>query len=243
MYSLGVTVGPIALLTGHVFRVDWGRGASDCALPVMRNAEQREEWLVMTESGHEAHVEHRGEATLYRTPREAMEAPPEKLAYIALLDPDAIAVVDVDPASASYGSMVGRWDPPPQDAPDEFHHYGWNICSSALGGDHDHDGAMERRYLVVPGIRSSRIYVLDTGVDPRRPTLVRTIEPEEVMGRGHYSRPHTVHCGPEGLLVSALGSGSAEGATTARPASSRWTTPFQRHWSVGDRSRQPVLRV
>lgn len=55
----------------------------------------------MTESGHEAHVEHRGEATLYRTPREAMEAPPEKLAYIALLDPDAIAVVDVDPASAS----------------------------------------------------------------------------------------------------------------------------------------------
>ncbi|MDQ2758923.1 MAG: selenium-binding family protein [Actinomycetota bacterium] len=165
----------------------------------------------MAESGREAHVEYGGQTTLYRTPRDAMEAPPEKLAYVALLDPDAIVVVDVDPGSGSYGSVVGGWDPPRQDPPDEFHHYGWNICSSALGTDHHHDGAMARRYLVVPGIRSSRIYVLDTGVDPRHPGLVRTIEPEEVMGEAHYSRPHTVHCGPGGLLVSALGSGSIDG--------------------------------
>ncbi|MGI8427788.1 MAG: selenium-binding protein SBP56-related protein [Solirubrobacteraceae bacterium] len=165
----------------------------------------------MTEPGCEAHEEQGDETTLYRTARDAMEAPSEKLAYVALLDPDAIAVVDVDPESESYGSVVGGWDPPSQEAPDEFHHFGWNICSSALGGGHDHDGAMERRYLVVPGIRSSRIYVLDTGVDPRHPVLVRTIEPEEVMGEGHYSRPHTVHCGPEGLFVSALGSGSVDG--------------------------------
>jgi len=143
----------------------------------------------MSESAHHAHREQHGTATLYRTPRDAMDAPVEKLAYVALLDADAMAVVDVDPTSNSYGSVVGQWDAPPQDPPDEFHHYGWNICSSALGGDHDHDGAMERRYLVVPGIRSSRIYVLDTGPDPRQPSLVRTIEPEEVMGEGHYSRP------------------------------------------------------
>ncbi|MGI8411191.1 MAG: selenium-binding protein SBP56-related protein [Solirubrobacteraceae bacterium] len=165
----------------------------------------------MTERGRDAPGEHCGERTLYRTPRDAMEAPSEKLAYIALLDPDAIAVVDVDPDSESYGRVVGGWDPPSQDTPDEFHHFGWNICSSALGGGHDHGGAMERRYLVVPGIRSSRIYVLDIGVDPRHPELVRTIEPEEVMGEGHYSRPHTVHCGPAGLFVSALGSGSVDG--------------------------------
>jgi selenium-binding protein 1 len=146
------------------------------------------------------------DTTLYRTPRDAMEAPPERLAYVALLDPDAIAVVDVDPDSDTYGTVVGQWDAPAHDSPDEFHHYGWNICSSALGDDHQHDGAMERRYLVVPGIRSSRVYVLDTGPDPRRPQLVRTIEPEEVMGQAGYSRPHTVHCGPHGLFVSALGS-------------------------------------
>ncbi|MGH9114676.1 MAG: selenium-binding protein SBP56-related protein [Acidimicrobiales bacterium] len=149
--------------------------------------------------------------TLHRSPAAAMTAPREKLAYVALLDPDAIAVVDVDETSPTYGHTVGQWDAPPQSEPDEFHHYGWNICSSALGADHHHDGAMERRYLVVPGLRSSRIYVLDTGEDPHQPKLVRTIEPEEVIGEGHYSRPHTVHCGPHGLFVSALGSGSVDG--------------------------------
>jgi selenium-binding protein 1 len=146
--------------------------------------------------------------SFYRSPKEAMEAPPEQLAYVALLDPDAIAVVDVDPGSATYGQVVGKWDAPHQG--NEFHHYGWNLCSSALGGDHHH-GALERRYLVVPGIRSSRIYVLDTGPDPRQPTLLKTVEPAEVLGRSGYSRPHTVHCGPHGLFVSALGHASADG--------------------------------
>jgi len=71
--------------------------------------------------------EHQGATTLYRTPLEAMEAPPEKLAYVALLDPDAIVVIDVDAGSPSYGHEVGRWEPPAQDPPDEFHHYRWNI--------------------------------------------------------------------------------------------------------------------
>jgi len=149
--------------------------------------------------------------TLYRTPADAMAAPAERLAYVALLDPDAIVVVDVDPTSETVGNVVGRWDPPGQASPDEFHHYGWSVCSSALAGDHDGHGDLERRYLVVPGIRSSRIYILDVGPDPRNPTLVRTIEPEEVMSAGHYSRPHTVHCGPGGLLISALGAGSPDG--------------------------------
>lgn len=149
--------------------------------------------------------------TLYRSPAAAMAAPKEQLAYVALLDPDAIAVVDVAQGSPTYGQVVGKWEPPAQSSPDEFHHYGWNICSSALGGDHHHHGTMERRYLVVPGLRSSRIYILDTAPDPRQPTLVRTIEPDEVMGSANYSRPHTVHCGPDGLFVSALGSGSADG--------------------------------
>lgn len=161
----------------------------------------------MTEQGHEGDTM----TTLYRTPGDAIAGPAEKLAYVALLEPDAMAVVDVDPTSDSYGSIVGRWDPPAQEIADEFHHHGWNICSSVLGDDHHHEGAMERRYLIVPGIRSSRIYILDTGDDPRHPVLVRTVEPEEVMSKGHYSRPHTVHCGPRGLMVSALGSGSVDG--------------------------------
>lgn len=159
------------------------------------------------------HADHQvvTDSTLYRSPAAAMAAPREELAYVALLDPDAIAVVDVAHGSPTYGQVVGEWVPPEQSMPDELHHYGWNICSSALGADHHHDGVMERRYLVVPGLRSSRIYILDTAPDPRHPTLVRTIEPEEVMGSANYSRPHTVHCGPHGLFVSALGSGSEDG--------------------------------
>ena len=37
---------------------------------------------------------------------------------------------------------------------------------------------MERRYLIVPGLRSSRIHVLDTKPDPQRPTIVKVIEVE-----------------------------------------------------------------
>lgn len=150
-------------------------------------------------------------STLYRTAADAMTAPAEKLAYVVLLKPDALGVVDVDPASPTYCQVVGRWDAPHQDTPDEFHHYGWSTCSSALGGDHAGHTDMERRYLLVPGIRSSRIYVLDTQPDPRHPHLVHTVEPEEVMGKAHYSRPHTIHCGSEGIFVSALGSGSVDG--------------------------------
>ncbi|MGH8154027.1 MAG: selenium-binding protein SBP56-related protein [Rhodanobacteraceae bacterium] len=149
--------------------------------------------------------------TLYRTPADAMAAPAEKLAYVVMLDPDGLAVVDTDTGSADYGKVVGSWEAPRHEQPDEFHHFGWDICSSALGGGHAGHHCHDRRYLVIPGIRSSRIYVLDTQPDPRRPKLVHTIEPEEVLGKGRYSRPHTIHCGPDGLFVSALGSGSADG--------------------------------
>jgi methanethiol oxidase len=58
---------------------------------------------------------------------------------------------------------------------------------------------VERRYLIVPGIRSSRLHVLDTKPDPAHPKLMRTIEAEELANRAGYSRPHTVQCGPEGI--------------------------------------------
>jgi selenium-binding protein 1 len=65
---------------------------------------------------------------------------------------------------------------------------------------------MERRYLVVPGMRSSRIHILDTKPDPRNPQLVKVIDGEEVAKRTGYSRPHTAHCGPDGIYLNALGS-------------------------------------
>jgi len=152
--------------------------------------------------------------TFYPSPRMAAQGPAEKLAYVAALNPpanrnnDAMLVVDVDPGSSTYSQEVGRCTL--TNFGDELHHFGWNACSSALCpyAPHPH---VERRYLVVPGIRSSRLYVIDIKPDSRKPQIVRTIEPEEVAKRAGYSRPHTVHCGPEGIYVSALGSPSGDG--------------------------------
>jgi selenium-binding protein 1 len=119
-----------------------------------------------------------------------------------------VAVVDVDPASPGYSSVVGCTELP--NTGDELHHFGWNACSSALcpGGGHDHGG---RQYLIVPGLRSSRLYVLDIKDDPAAPRIVKVIEPEELGQQAGYSRPHTVHCGPGGLFVSCLGGDGQEG--------------------------------
>jgi selenium-binding protein 1 len=155
--------------------------------------------------------------TFYRSPRAAVAAAPESLAYVAAFDPagrakDAMTVVDCDPASSTYGTVVG-WTELPTSG-NELHHFGWNACSSALchpgHGDHeshqDHEAApLERRFLVVPGIRSSRTYILDTKPDPRAPRVVHTIEADELASKAGYSRPHTVHCGPGGIFMSALG--------------------------------------
>jgi hypothetical protein len=41
------------------------------------------------------------------------------------------------------------------------------------------------------------------------PCIVKTIEPEELADKTGYTRPHTVHCGPGWIYVTALG--KAEG--------------------------------
>ncbi|MDQ6772685.1 MAG: selenium-binding family protein [Candidatus Dormibacteraeota bacterium] len=149
----------------------------------------------------------RPDPTFYPSPRLAADAPAETLAYMVTFDPsgqrpDALVTVDTDPGSESYGRPVNTLEMP--NLGDELHHFGWNACSSALCpyAPHPH---IERRYLLVPGLRSSRIYVVDTKPDPRRPQIVKTIEAEEIARKTGYSRPHTIHCGPDGIYVSALG--------------------------------------
>src|SRR5262245_7105335 len=153
------------------------------------------------------------DATFYPSPAMALQSPPETYAYVALINSmpggnDAMGVVDLDPESATYGRLVGRTDMP--HAGDELHHFGWNACSSCLCpyAPHPH---MERRYLVVPGIHSSRIHILDTKPDPRHPRIVKVIEPETVFSRTGYAAPHTVHCGPDGIFLSALGAPDGNG--------------------------------
>lgn len=156
----------------------------------------------------------RPDPTFYPTPRSAMKAAPEELAYVARINPngenrpDAIVVVDVSPASTSFGMVVGEVEM--TGIGDELHHFGWNACSSMLcpSAAHPH---VERRYLIAPALGSSRIYVIDTKPDPAKPRIVKTIEPEEVFEKTGYAGGHTLHCGPDGIYVSAIGAPNGDG--------------------------------
>jgi selenium-binding protein 1 len=133
---------------------------------------------------------------------------PESLAYVATLNtnkdgrPDAMTVVDVDPKSPSYGKIVGKVNMPK--AGDELHHFGWNACSSALCpyAPHPH---IERRYLVVPGLRSSRIHIIDTKPDPREPKIVKVIEPEVDRGPQYLAYDFWWHLGYDTMISSEWG--------------------------------------
>ncbi|MFC7080411.1 selenium-binding family protein [Halorussus caseinilyticus] len=153
---------------------------------------------------------HDHEGPGYATPQAAIEeAERERTAYVMGIytgtgvdAPDFVGVVDLDPESDTYGEVVNRVEMP--NVGDELHHFGWNACSSSC-----HVDGLERRHLVVPGQRSSRIHVLDTK-DRRDPEITTVIEPEEVFEHD-LSAPHTVHCIPDGqILVSMLGDADGE---------------------------------
>src|SRR5207237_4291236 len=96
------------------------------------------------------------------------------------------------------------------DYADRLDHFRWNARSSAPCTYERHPH-VERRYLVVSVLCSSRILIIDIKPNARKPKIVKVIEPEEVFARANYSRPHTIHCGPEGIYVSALGAPNGEG--------------------------------
>lgn len=57
---------------------------------------------------------------------------------------------------------------------DELHHTGWNVCSSC----HSTKGAGNvpvRDKLVMPALNSDRVYIVDTGKNPRAPEIYKVI--------------------------------------------------------------------
>jgi selenium-binding protein 1 len=145
----------------------------------------------------------------FATPAKARESPPEKLAYVVagyagtgIQKPDYLATIDADPASRTYSQVVHRLSMP--NVGDELHHFGWNACASC-------HGARARRYLLVPGLSSSRIHIIDTA-EPDRPRMHRVIEPEEVIRKTNLTAPHTVHCLADGrIMISMLGDANGNG--------------------------------
>lgn len=147
----------------------------------------------------------------YASPVEAMQAEPETILYTSALyvgtgiqQPDYLATIDVDPTSPTYSQVITRTPMP--HVGDELHHFGWNACSSCHG-----DETKSRRFLVMPGFRSGRVYIVDTS-DQRLPTVHKVIEPQEIVAKTNLCAPHTVHCLADGqVMISMLGDGEGKG--------------------------------
>lgn len=147
----------------------------------------------------------------YATPADAMKAPPETVAYVPAIyagtktnKPDYLATIDLDPDSETYSQVIHRLHMP--NVGDELHHFGWNSCSSC----HGKEGAAGRRQIVLPGITSGRIHIVDT-INERQPSLQHVVAPEVIKQKTGLSAPHTVHCLASGeIMISMLGNADGE---------------------------------
>ncbi|KAI1291039.1 Methanethiol oxidase [Halotydeus destructor] len=129
----------------------------------------------------------------YDSPAEAIKGPREKLIYVTCIQvdgevsgkPDYLAVVDVDPESADYCKVIGRCFA--DNLGDEFHHTGWNACSSCHGDNKTLPKAVQ-------------------------PEVVKVIDN---LAQFKVSAPHTSHCLANGqVMVSTMGdeNGEAKGS-------------------------------
>jgi len=112
--------------------------------------------------------------------------------------PDYLATIDADPDSPTYSQVIARLEMP--GIGDELHHMGWNACASC----HD-DPTMQRRFLIVPGVRSSNLHIVDCATDPRKPSLHKVIAGSEIKAQTNLSAPHTIHCFGSDIIISMLG--------------------------------------
>jgi selenium-binding protein 1 len=117
-------------------------------------------------------------------------AAPEKYLYVSAVDADAkdhdfLAVVDVSPASPTYGRVLTTVDL--GSAGNEPHHMGFND---------------DRTKIWIGSLLSKRLSILDVGSNPARPTVVKTIEDITTLTGMHG--PHTYYALPGRMLISFL---------------------------------------
>lgn len=155
----------------------------------------------------------------YASPLAAMSGPREKIIYIICVQPkpeetgksDYLATVDVDPESPTYCQVIHRLHT--NFVGDELHHTGWNACSSCYnmkGTKSDADVPVRNR-LVMPALKSDRIFIVDTGTNPKAPKMFKVIDGADMRAL-NCSTPHTTHCLPsKEIMISIMGDADGNG--------------------------------
>lgn len=117
----------------------------------------------------------------------------EKYLYVFCVDADAkdndfVAVIDVDPDSAKYGTLIHTLDLGTKG--NETHHWGYTD---------------DRTRIWAGGLLSSRIWILDVATDPAKPRIEKVLD--NVVEKTGLSGPHTYYALPGRMLISFLGAG------------------------------------
>jgi methanethiol oxidase len=141
----------------------------------------------------------------------------EELLYVVAVDvggqdPDFLAVVGADPNdSSTHSQIIHRVDMP--DIGDELHHFGYNI---------------DQTKLVVPGLFSGRIHMVNVEEDPKQPFIESYHD--NLIPQSGYIVPHTVIGTPDGgYMVSMIGSNtttSGPGGVVRLDADGQFVAPF-----------------
>jgi methanethiol oxidase len=104
---------------------------------------------------------------------------------------DFIAIVDADPQSSTFGSILGR--APTNSSGNEAHHFGYSERADRI---------------FAGGMFSNRMFRYDVAGDGRALRLTRTID----LASTGYSGPHTAYAVPGGVLVTMMGGSDGVGA-------------------------------
>lgn len=129
--------------------------------------------------------------------RTDQDAARESLLYVWTRDAsnggsDFIAVVDVNPASTTYGTIIAT--APTGSSGNEAHHFGYTA---------------DRSRIFAGGMFSNKLFLYDVEADPRAPRLLREVD----LSASGYVGPHTPYAVPGGVLVAMMG--AADGGSGA----------------------------
>jgi len=121
----------------------------------------------------------------------------EKFMYVVATDgagdnPDFLALIGTDPDEEDkYGRIFARLDMPHVD--DELHHFSYSL---------------DKERLIIPGLFSNRVHIVDLQPNPTKPKIVAVYE--DLVADSGYIVPHTVIAMPDNrVMVTMLGAYSA----------------------------------
>ena len=119
---------------------------------------------------------------------------PEKYLYLFCVDADArdndfATVIDVNPDSLTYGTILNTVDLGSKG--NETHHWGYTD---------------DRTRIWAGGLFSNRIWILDVATDPARPRIEKVID--NVTASSGLSGPHSYYALPGRMLIAFLGAGN-----------------------------------